>query len=67
MFVCARRDIISWAEEGDRMAQSSQLDHFDTVDMEDTTFEKLKMKLGYPYLYSHHGNCEHLIIFRDMR
>lgn len=35
--------------------------------MGDTTFEALKLRLGYPYLYSHHGNCEHLMIFRDMR
>jgi snRNA-activating protein complex subunit 3 len=35
--------------------------------MEEVCFEALELRLGYPYLYSHHGNCEHLMIFRDMR
>ncbi len=67
VFVVVLREIIAWAEEGDKIALSSQLDHFDTSSMEDVTFEMLKLRLGYPYLYSHHGNCEHLVIFRDIR
>ena len=35
--------------------------------MEETKFEDLKIKLGYPYVYTHQGNCEHLLIFRDLR
>ena len=35
--------------------------------MEDTKFEELKIRLGYPYYYCHQGNCEHLMIFDDMR
>ena len=61
------REIISWAEEGDRIARSSQLDHFDAYLMEETSFEMLRFRLGWPYLYSHHGNCRHLVIFKDMR
>lgn len=61
------RQIISWSEEGERIAKSSRLDHFEACLMEDTTFEMLKFRLGWPYLYCHHGNCNHLVIFRDMR
>lgn len=35
--------------------------------MEVTRFEDLAIKLGYPYVYVHQGNCEHLLIFRDLR
>lgn len=35
--------------------------------MEDVIFEDLKVKLGYPYLYCHQGNCEHVIMFTDLR
>ena len=35
--------------------------------MEETRFEDLTIKLGYPYVYAHQGNCEHIFIFRDLR
>ncbi|XP_046842754.1 snRNA-activating protein complex subunit 3-like [Xenia sp. Carnegie-2017] len=35
--------------------------------MEESSFEDLSIKLGYPYVYMHQGNCEHLLIFRDLR
>lgn len=30
-------------------------------------FEDLTIRLGYPYLFHHHGNCEHVFMIRDMR
>ena len=35
--------------------------------MEETRFEDLTIQLGYPYLYFHQGNCEHLLVFKDVR
>lgn len=35
--------------------------------METTTFNDLTIRLGAPYLYQHHGNCEHLFTFSDVR
>lgn len=35
--------------------------------MEDTQFVDLKVKVGYPYLYCHQGDCEHLVIITDIR
>lgn len=35
--------------------------------MEDTRFMDLKVKVGFPYLYCHQGDCEHLVIFTDVR
>lgn len=35
--------------------------------MEDTSFYDLKIKVGFPYLYTHQGDCEHVIILTDVR
>ena len=35
--------------------------------MEDTKFSDLKVKVGYPYLYCHQGDCEHLVLITDIR
>ncbi|KAI4903750.1 hypothetical protein NFI96_023329 [Prochilodus magdalenae] len=40
---------------------------FASAKMEDTTFYDLKMKVGYPYLYCHQGDCEHVVILTDIR
>lgn len=41
---------------------------FDGVEkMEDTYLCQLKLRLGYPYVYIHLSNCEHIIIFTDAR
>ncbi|KAJ8281384.1 hypothetical protein GJAV_G00067040 [Gymnothorax javanicus] len=40
---------------------------FQTAKMEDTTFRDLKIKVGYPYLYCHQGDCEHVVIITDIR
>ncbi|KAG7165822.1 snRNA-activating protein complex subunit 3-like [Homarus americanus] len=35
--------------------------------MQETTFLDLELRLGYPYVYLHLGNCEHIITFTDVR
>ncbi|XP_035667237.1 snRNA-activating protein complex subunit 3-like [Branchiostoma floridae] len=40
---------------------------YTTQHMEDVKFNDLHIRLGYPYLYCHQGDCEHLIIFKDLR
>ncbi|KAM8771446.1 snRNA-activating protein complex subunit 3 [Acanthopagrus schlegelii] len=35
--------------------------------MEDTRFADLTVKVGFPYLYCHQGDCEHLVIITDVR
>ena len=51
----------------DMIDTSPRLDHFRPADMASTKFEDIVLRLGYPYLYCHHGNCEHLVIFSDIR
>lgn len=35
--------------------------------MEDTRFGDLKFRIGYPQLYQHQGNCEHIFVVSDCR
>lgn len=35
--------------------------------MEDTRFMDMTLKVGFPYLYCHQGDCEHLVIITDVR
>lgn len=35
--------------------------------MEDSRFIDLSIRLGFPYLYKHVGNCEHLIVFTSVK
>ncbi len=38
-----------------------------SANMEDTTFGDLSIRIGSPYLYTHQGNCQHIITFTDLR
>ncbi|XP_053695169.1 snRNA-activating protein complex subunit 3 [Sabethes cyaneus] len=35
--------------------------------MHETKFEQLIFRLGYPQVYQHHGNCEHIFVISDCR
>ncbi|XP_036356075.1 snRNA-activating protein complex subunit 3-like [Octopus sinensis] len=35
--------------------------------MEGTQFSDLTVQLGYPYVYMHQGNCQHVVVFSDVR
>lgn len=36
-------------------------------EMQSTVFNDLTVRVRAPYLYCHQGNCEHIIIFTDIR
>lgn len=45
-------------------------DIFDPVEatkMDGIKIIDLKLRLGQPYVFQHSGNCEHLLIFHDLR
>ncbi|XP_078070289.1 snRNA-activating protein complex subunit 3 isoform X1 [Mustelus asterias] len=56
------RTIIEWAESHDRGCGK-----FSAAKMEDYIFNDMCIKVGYPYLYCHQGDCEHVIIITDIR
>uniref|UniRef100_T1IWR8 snRNA-activating protein complex subunit 3 n=1 Tax=Strigamia maritima TaxID=126957 RepID=T1IWR8_STRMM len=55
--------IVEWANQYPDM----EIGPFETKLMEETRFIDLKVRLGYPYLYQHQGDCEHLLVFQDIR
>ncbi|KAJ7406273.1 snRNA-activating protein complex subunit 3 [Willisornis vidua] len=55
------RTIIEWSESHDRGYGNLQ-----SVKMEDYVFNDLLLKIGFPYLFCHQGNCEHIIIVTDI-
>ncbi|XP_078532037.1 snRNA-activating protein complex subunit 3 [Lissotriton helveticus] len=56
------RMIIEWSESLDRGYGRLQSTH-----MDDHTFNDLNIKVGFPYLYCHQGDCEHLVLITDIR
>ncbi|XP_032061532.1 snRNA-activating protein complex subunit 3 [Aythya fuligula] len=56
------RTVIEWSEAHDRGYGNLQ-----SVKMEDYTFNDLSLKIGFPYLFCHQGNCEHVVIITDIR
>ncbi|XP_061888770.1 snRNA-activating protein complex subunit 3-like [Entelurus aequoreus] len=54
------RTTIKWAKD-------NHFPSYRQAKMEDTKFEDLKVKVGFPYLYNHQGDCEHVVIISDVR
>ncbi|XP_076004035.1 snRNA-activating protein complex subunit 3 [Genypterus blacodes] len=48
-------------------ATSRNFPAYSQAKMEDTRLVDLKIKVGFPYLYCHQGDCEHLVIITDIR
>lgn len=56
------KPIIDWALEPGR-----GVGPFHSKDMSSAQMLDLPFQMGYPYLYVHQGDCEHWIVFKDMR
>ncbi|KAM8961237.1 snRNA-activating protein complex subunit 3 [Pelodytes ibericus] len=56
------RNTIEWAESRDR-----GYGKFQSAKMEDFTLNDLRIKVGFPYLYCHQGDCEHIVTITDIR
>ena len=54
--------MIAWAAEPGR-----SIGKMTSEKMEDTLFLNLSVRLGQPYCYMHQGDCEHLVVFTDIR
>ncbi|XP_063698218.1 snRNA-activating protein complex subunit 3 [Culicoides brevitarsis] len=52
-----------WAEK----KRKNDFRHLKQDQMENISMQELKFKVGFPYFYQHFGNCEHLLIFTDVR
>lgn len=45
----------------------ADIDAYRVVDLAAVRVIDLVLRLGQPYLYQHQGDCEHLLIFTDLR
>ncbi|XP_058451508.1 snRNA-activating protein complex subunit 3 [Malaya genurostris] len=53
--------IRNWAE------RQKNIGMLKSQNMEKTKFEDIIFRLGYPQVYQHHGNCEHIFVISDCR
>jgi len=58
--------LIEWAKSPERYTVPG-LGYLKSTKMEEQSFGNLEVRLGYPYLYCHQGDCEHIIVFKDIR
>lgn len=58
--------VLEWSRQCE-VDKSPRLDRYQIADMTSTRVDQLSLRLGYPYLYCHHDNCQHLIVFNDLR
>ena len=58
---------MEWAKEGDRAERSSRLQGLQSRLMDGARFIDLAIRLRYPYLFVHQGNCEHIMMFTELR
>lgn len=57
------KEVIAWAK-----SQTSEVGELKRAIMEKTRFRDLKgIQLGFPYVYQHFGECEHMFLFSDIQ
>lgn len=47
--------------------KKNEIGPYHVKDIADVKIIDLDLRLGQPYVYQHQGNCEHLLIFTDLR
>ena len=60
LFYCST--IVDWANR-----DSVSVGPFTSCSMQGVCMRDLSVRLGQPYLFLHQGNCEHLLVFSDLR
>lgn len=58
------QEVIQWAKSKRELVSCGP---FTSSTMESITLENLAVCIGKPYFFVHQGNCEHMIIFSDIR
>lgn len=57
---------IDYSEVIRKWAETRNLGPFRTASMDSVRIDSLSVKFGFPWVYQHQGNCEHLIVFSDV-
>lgn len=58
---------IDYSEIICKWAQDKAIGEFTTAKMDEVLLESLTPRFGYPYVFLHQGNCEHIFVFADAR
>ncbi|CAG8461828.1 2186_t:CDS:10 [Paraglomus occultum] len=58
--------IIDWLSRQSEETKA-KLGPYRSKTMHETKFDELTIRLNQPYLFCHRGNCQHALIFRDLR
>ena len=61
------RFIDEWVASQTAANHKRPMGPFEHSTMDDATFLDLNIRLGFPYVFIHLGNCEHLVVFTDVR
>jgi snRNA-activating protein complex subunit 3 len=60
------RTIVEWVNKDERYTHPG-LGLYQRKNMEEVIFSDLSIRLNQPYLFVHKGDCEHAIVFTDLR
>ncbi|KAJ8714766.1 hypothetical protein PYW07_002991 [Mythimna separata] len=66
-YVDTREGCVDYSEPIREWARKKELGVFPKRDMCAVRLEELTLKLGYPEVYVHQGNCEHVFLFSEIR
>ncbi|KAH9638042.1 hypothetical protein HF086_014903 [Spodoptera exigua] len=66
-YVDTREGCVDYSEPIREWAIKKKLGKFPKKDMCSVKLEDLVLKLGYPEVYVHQGNCEHVFLFSEVR
>ncbi|KAL3277457.1 hypothetical protein HHI36_012804 [Cryptolaemus montrouzieri] len=56
---------IDYSEEIIKWAENRKVGTFTSADMQTIRLNSLSPRFGYPYVYLHQGDCEHIMVFAD--
>ena len=61
-FVCFRY-LIEWSQKNETIIPED----IECANMDVVAFEDLYIRFGCPYIFLHLGDCEHIVIFKDIK
>ncbi|ORX73822.1 hypothetical protein DL89DRAFT_4486 [Linderina pennispora] len=61
------RVIMEWANDPERQENNPKLQGLQSRLMDGARFQDLSIRLKYPYIFMHQGDCEHVLMFTDLR
>ncbi|KAF9550288.1 small nuclear RNA activating complex, polypeptide 3 [Mortierella hygrophila] len=59
--------ILDWVEEKPERKRQPGFGNLQKTYMHDSQIQRLSVRLNQPYLFVHQGDCEHILMFRDLR